>query len=192
MAKIGIDIDDTITDSSSLVKEYVEKYDEYYSDCHILKNRMQDIMRGFFNHEAIVKFYLDHGREISRNVEVRPDAKEVIEKLKSEGHEIIIITARTNKYYKNAKRFCKNYLDKHNIPYDKLLTGQVYKVNACVEEGIDIMVDDGVDTCDDLNRNGIKALLYSTEVNKDMKTISPRVYSWKETYQKINNYLKNK
>lgn len=35
MAKIGIDIDDTITDSSSLVKEYVEKYDEYYSDEHI-------------------------------------------------------------------------------------------------------------------------------------------------------------
>ena len=79
MAKIGIDIDDTITDSSSLVKEYVEKYDEYYSDCQILKNRMQDIMRGFFNHEAIVKFYLDHGREISRNVKVRPDAKEMIE-----------------------------------------------------------------------------------------------------------------
>ena len=66
MAKIGIDIDDTITDSSSLVKEYVEKYDEYYSDCQILKNRMQDIMRGFFNHEAIVKFYLDHGSGLVR------------------------------------------------------------------------------------------------------------------------------
>ena len=192
MAKIGIDIDDTITDSSSLIKEYVERYDEEYSNEQILKNRMKDIMRGFFNHEAIVKFFLDYGREISRNVKVRPDAKEMIEKLTSEGHEIIIITARTNKYYKNATRFCRNYLDKHKIPYDKVLTGQVYKVNACVEEGIDIMIDDGVDTCDDLNRNGIKAFLYSTEVNKDMKTISKRVYTWKETYEKINNYLRNK
>ena len=192
MAKIGIDIDDTITDSSSLIKEYVEKYDGDYSDEQILKNRMQDIIRGFFNHEAIVKFFLEHAREIARNVKVRPDAKEMIEKLKSEGHEIIIITARTNKYYKNAKRFCRNYLDKHKIPYDKVLTGQIYKINACVEEEIDIMIDDGVDTCDDLNRNGIKALLYSTEVNKDIKTISPRVYTWKETYEKINNYLKNK
>ena len=54
------------------------------------------------------------------------------------------------------------------------------------------MIDDGVDTCDDLNKNGIKALLYTTDVNKDIKTISKRVNSWTEVYNKIQDYLKNK
>jgi uncharacterized HAD superfamily protein len=90
----------------------------------------------------------------------------MIEKLRSEGHEIIIITARTNKYYKNAKRFCKNYLDKHKIPYDKLLTGQVYKVNACVEEGIDIMIDDSVRTCNRVQEGGIKSLVFNFLISK--------------------------
>lgn len=189
MARIGIDIDDTITDTSSSIKYYVEKYAKDYKDGHILIEREANIIRGFFDHEVIVQFFLDHGKDIAGKAKLRKYAKEVIEQLRKEGHEIIFITARSNQYYTDAKKFCEDYLNENNVQYDKVLTGQTFKVKACQNEGIDIMIDDGVDTCCDLNKAGIKAFLYSTPINKRKNVVSPRVNSWKETYEKIHEYL---
>lgn len=191
MARIAIDIDDTLTDSSKVVREYALLYDSKYSNEKILINRLDTILRGFFDHEAIVNFYLDYGIEMSNKAQVKPDACKVIDKLRSEGHEIYIITARGDKYYKNAYEFCKNYLDKNKINYDKLITSKLYKVKACQEENIDIMIDDGVDTCDNLNSIGIKAFLFTGELNEDKETISQRVHSWNEVYDRIHEYLEN-
>lgn len=188
MARIAIDIDDTLTNSSQLVKEYALLYDSKYSNEKILINRLDTILRGFFDHEAIENFFLDYGMEIANKVEIKPNAKEIIDLLRSEGHEIYIITARSDKYYKNSYEFCKNYLNKNSIYFDKLITSKLYKIEACKEENIDIMIDDGVDTCDNLNKEGIKAFLFTSELNKDKETISQRVSSWNDVYNKICEY----
>ena len=190
MARIGIDIDDTIIDTSSSIKQFVEKYSNNYKDGHILMEREANIIRGFFDHEVIIQFFLDHGKDISRNAKLRKHAKEVIEELKKEGHEIIFITARSNEYFTNAKEFCENFLNQNNILFDKVITGKTFKIKACQEENIDIMIDDGVDTCADLNKAGIKALLYTTPINKKRNVISPRVNSWEEVYKEVKLYLK--
>lgn len=192
MARIGIDIDDTITDSTSSIKKAVKKYENQYSNDYILSEKIENIVRGFFDHEVIIKFFLEHGKEIASNAKLRPDVKEIIKKLKEDGHEIIFITARSNEYYTDATKFCENYLNNHQVIFDKVITGQTFKIETCKKENIDIMIDDGVDTCADLNKAGIKALLYSTEINENKNTISQRVYSWKETYEQINEYLKEK
>ena len=192
MAKIAIDIDDTLTDTSASIRKYVEKYASDYEEGNILTERKETIIRGFFDHDVIVQFFLDHGKELSNNAEVREDAKEVIEKLRKEGHEIIFLTARSNQYYTDAHKFCEDYLNRHNVPFDKIITGKTFKVAPCKKENVDVMIDDGVDTCADLNKAGIKALLYTTECNISKNTISPRVRTWTEVYEKIHEYLDNK
>ena len=192
MAKIAIDIDDTLTDTSASIRKCVEEYANDYEEGHILTERKDTIIRGFFDHDVIVQFFLDHGKELANNAEVREDAKEIIEKLREEGHEIIFLTARSDMYYTDAQKFCEDYLNRKNVPYDRVITGKTFKIQACKEENIDIMIDDGVDTCADLNKAGIKALLYTTECNISKNTISPRVRTWKEVYEKIHEYLDNK
>ena len=189
MARIGIDIDDTITDTSAVIKQYVEKYAHEYKDGHILLEREANIIRGFFDHEVIVQFFLDHGKEIVGSARLRKHAKDVIDQLKKEGHEIIFITARSDQYYTNATKFCEDYLNEKNVVYDKVITGQTFKVKTCKEEKIDLMIDDGVDTCCDLNKAGIKAFLYTTPINMKRNVVSPRIKSGREAYQKIHNYI---
>ena len=190
MARIAIDIDDTLTDTSASIRKCVEEYASDYEDGHILTERKDTIIRGFFDHDVIVQFFLDHGKELANNAEVREDAKEVIEKLRQEGHEIIFLTARSNQYYTDAHKFCEDYLNRKNVQYDKIITGKTFKVVTCKKENIDVMIDDGVDTCADLNKAGIKALLYTTPINKKRNVISPRVNSWEEVYKEVKLYLK--
>ena len=192
MARIGIDIDDTITDTTALVKEYIEKYDQDYSNDKILINNIYEIIRGFFGNDIIIKFFKDHCLEMGKKYQIRENSKQVINKLKEEGHEIYIISARTDDYFGNANKFCEEYLDSVGIKYDKVITGKLFKVDTCKKENIDIMIDDGVDTCDDINKVGIKAFLYSTEINENKDTISDRVYNWAQVYTDVHNYLDNK
>ena len=125
MARIAIDIDDTLTDTSASIRKCVEEYANDYEDGHILTERKDTIIRGFFDHDVIVQFFLDHGKELANNAEVREDAKEVIEKLRQEGHEIIFLTARSNQYYTDAHKFCEDYLNRKNVPFDKIITGVI-------------------------------------------------------------------
>ncbi|MDD6272467.1 MAG: DUF2608 domain-containing protein [bacterium] len=192
MARIAIDIDDTLTNSSIIVREYAILHEREYSNDNILTSNLDNMLRGFTKNEAIAKFYKDYGIEMADKAQIKQDAREVINKLRKDGHEIVIITARSDNYYKDSYTFCKNYLDRNEIKFDKLITSQLYKVKACQEENIDIMIDDGVDTCDNLNSIGIKAFLFTGDLNLDKDTISERVYSWNEVYEKINLYLNNK
>ena len=185
--KIGIDIDDTLTDSTTVVREYVKKYDKDYCDDQRLVNSVEKIIRGFIGDEIIDKFFSEKSIEMSSKVQIRENAKEVIDKLRSEGNQIYIITARSDNYYKNAQEFCKNYLKEHNINYDKLIVGQMYKIETCINEGIDLMIDDAVDTCEALNKKGIKSILFTSELNKDKNTDCNRVSNWLELYDYINN-----
>ena len=189
MAKIAFDIDDTITDSSSVIKRHIIEYNKNNIDKQLPIEKMDLILRGFFDHELIDDFFKKNTFKMSSECELREDAKEIINKLSSEGHEIYIITARSDEYYGNTYEYCKNYLDSKGVKFNKIITSQLFKVKTCKEEKIDIMVDDGVDTCDNINKEGIKAFLYSTPLNEDKQTISDRVYSWKDLYNKIQEYL---
>ena len=183
--KIGIDIDDTITDSSKVVKEFAYKYDNDYSNR--LVNNINSIMRGFLEDEYVQKFYDEHSRDIGNAIEVKENVKEVIDKLRSEGNKIYIITARSDKFYGDAQAFTAEYLDRHNIKYDKLVTSQTYKVEYCKNEGIDLMIDDAVDTVENMNKEGIKSYLFTSDINKDIDTSSQRIDNWLDLYEIIHN-----
>ena len=182
---IGIDIDDTITNSSIVIKRYLKKH--LGSD--VVKNNFRGIMRGNYVNETLESFYSKYGIEMGNAIKVKKNAKEVINKLHDEGHKIIIVTARSNNFYGNAQEFCINYLKQNGIKYDKLFTSQIYKSKLCIDENIDLMIDDSIDTVDEILNLGKKSILFSSSLNKNEKCKSKRLNSWKEVYnyiQKIN------
>ena len=183
--RIGIDIDDTMTDSTKTVRKYLIKYDSYYSNNHKLINGLNDIIRGTLIDDEIKAFYRDHSREIGNEIELRDNVKEVIDKLRKDGHEIIIVTARSDNFYTDAHKFCEEYLKEKNINYDKLITHQMYKIETCKNEKIDLMIDDAIDTVEDLQEEGINSILFTSDLNKDRETKVKRVYTWNELYDYI-------
>lgn len=189
MAKLAFDIDDTITNSTKVIKKYIFAHYKEYENGEILIKELDTILRGFFNYNVVKKFFKKYVFEMANKIKLRRNAKKIINKLHDEGNEIYIITARNDAYYKDAQEFCRKYFSKRNIKVDKIIVDQSYKIECCKENNIDVMIDDGVDTCDNLNKNNIKAFLFTSELNKDKLTSSQRVNSWNDVYIKIHEYL---
>ena len=187
MATIGIDIDDTITNSTKVVKRYINKH----SKSDELKNNIEGIIRGNYISDGTKSFYKSNSMIIGNRIKVKKHAREVIQKLHDDGHKIIIVTARNNNYYDDAYKFSFEYLKRNGIVFDKLFTDQPYKTRICIEEKIDIMIDDAVDTVDATQDLGIKSILFSSSINKNKKTKAKRLNNWLEVYRYINKKEKS-
>lgn len=140
---------------------------------------------------------MENIERIARNLDVIKGAKEYIKKLKKDGHTIVIITGRDNGEYTDPYGMTKKWLNEKEIIYDKLILTDAYKNNKhaktekCFENNIDIMIDDSIRNCRDCIENNITTLLMDTPYNRTEKDII-RVNNWKEIYEFITNYKKEK
>ena len=187
MAIIGIDIDDTITNSTRVVKRYIYKY----SNSNELKNNVEGIIRGTYVSDETKTFYKARSKEIGNDIKIKKHAREVIQKLHDDGHKIIIVTARNNNYYDDAYKFSYDYLKRNGIVFDKLITDQPYKLNICKKEHINIFIDDAIDTVDSIQKEGIKSILFESSINKNKKSLAKRLNNWKEVYRYIEKNKKS-
>lgn len=191
---IGIDIDDTITKTYEKTfpkaLEFVEK---------VLKRKIELDYSKTFDHnyiENVLKlsdeeadlFWRQNLENLLNIVEPKENSIEVINKLKSEGHKIIIITARWNTDYINSDKISKQWLERYNLKYDKLFTNLESKKQTAINEKIDIFIDDSIRNCREVSEAGIKCLLFESEVNKKNEESKKFdiVNSWEEIYDKIN------
>ncbi len=144
-------------------------------------------------HEEMVYYFKNIQEEITNQAKPRTNAVEVIHRLKKEGNKIYIISGRNNGEYKNPEKLTKQWLKNNSIPYDQLILTNAYqeheKTKACIENQIDIMIDDSIHTCLDLNKNGIKVYIMDTRYNQKEKTLE-RVLTWEEIYHKITTKKK--
>ena len=77
-----------------------------------------------------------------------------------------------------------------NIPYDKLIINASDKLKFCMENGIEIFIEDSYDTCKQLEENGIKTYLMTTKMNQNIDAGEiERVKDWNEIYQKVKSYI---
>lgn len=195
---IGIDIDNVISNfNEELLKEFLIHNEELgYNKKY---NKDADyITRGMFNwgEDEVKSFYHNNIERIVKNLKVKDGAKEYIDKLIADGHIIYIITGRDNGEYSDPYNMTKKWLDDNFINYDKLILTNAYKndkhgkTEKCIENKIDIMIDDSVHICQDCIENNITTLLMDTPYNK--KVDIPRVYNWEEIYEFISNYKREK
>lgn len=194
--RIGIDIDNVISNfNEELLIEYIN-HDKELRNTGIINKDADYIRRGMFDWSETEEqeFYKNNIERIAKNLKVKDGAKEYIDKLKADGHYICIITGRDNGEYKEPYKMTKEWLDNNLIKYDKLILTDAYtkkeKAVKCLENNIDIMIDDSVGNCKCCIENNIKTFLMDTPYNK-FADIS-RVNNWKEFYEVISNMSKKK
>lgn len=170
---IGIDIDDTITNTSEYANNVLKKYKKYSyaKDYHDLKQKDK------------FDFLKANVYEIHQNCLVKDNVVEVLKWLKDNNWRIVLITARGNGqfYEKNlAKRIIDStidYLEENSIIYDKIVFNQFLKSDACVEENVDIYIDDKEYILDDVAKKGIRTLKSGNISEKSKHQV---VSSWLE------------
>ncbi len=176
--KIGIDIDDTIINTSELVLDYLNN-DGISLDLIDFKNYMRDAIKGDYSNKGVVLLLHKYGRDIAENASVKDGAVEVINYLKEKGHKIYIITSRSEKRIPNINKITEDFLNINNISYDQLFMGIDDKAQLCLTENIDYLIDDSVDKIEQLQQP-TTGILFNSIINNDIETDVKRVNNWQE------------
>ena len=188
--KIGIDVDDTITNSYDIIFNLIGKI--YNKDSDKLKAdgvTYYDVMNDEANYPNYDQFMIDNFDKMMPNVTLKANAREVINKLHEEGHQIIIISARDDKEYSNPYMTTYLYLVKHDILFDKIFVNIKDKGPLCKEEGFDVFIDDSITNCKSTINNGINTFIFDNTFNRKNNDIK-RVYDWNDVYKTINEIKK--
>ncbi len=177
--KIGIDIDNTLTEVQEKLNEAaytyavslgknLEGYDKLMQD---EKNDGTEYAKRFqFNYEELKYFLKDIQENITNNAIPRKNAKEVIDKLKNDGHQIYIITARDSEFHNNPYVYSKNWLDKNK------------------RENIDLYIDDQLENCLNILNAGIQTIMI-TDKKYDYDNIT-MLKNWDDIYNFISELEK--
>ena len=120
--RIGIDIDNVISNFDEVLKNAFLEHDKLLRNTGIVDDNFY-ITSGMFDwsKEEINNFYYSNVERIAKSLSLIDDSKEYIDKLKSDGHFIYIITGRDNGEYSNPFEMTKEWLNKNNIYYDELI-----------------------------------------------------------------------
>lgn len=180
---IGIDLDDTITDTSvyftKLLSEYFNIDEDYLINNRIyyinlpkeLESKREEFEKYAFNKSIF-------------QIPLKKNARSIINKMKKNGNKIIIITARDRKTFDSPNNKTKEQLDRLKINYDKIICTRD-KVSACKKEKIDVMIDDSISNLKKLESQVKIRILFNSNYNKTREVEFIRFNTWKEIY----NYL---
>ena len=179
---IGIDIDDTVTDTyetlvSLLGINYGMNIDK------VLKQKL--------SYKTLKNMFTDYNDFAAKNyktmatiVPLKKDAVDVLKKLKEDGHKLIFISARNYEEYEDPYEISYEYLKRNGIPFDKLIVNAKDKSKQCILENIDVFLDDNTQNCKSVEHTGIRTFQFDTVLNSEITTLN-KVKSWEEFYKKI-------
>ena len=189
--RIGIDIDGCLTDCAKFVIDYGTKFCvENNIDYKITENEYDEAKALGISYEDTEKFWNKYLPYYVIEYKPREFAPEIINKLK-QNNEIYIITARNEyglppEHYGHMQDFVKKWLEDNDIYYDKLIFTMGSKLPYCMENKIDIMVEDSPKNVLDVSKE-IEVLCFDNPYNKKIEGNNiERVYSWYDVYSKIS------
>lgn len=192
---IGIDIDDTLTNSSQVFIKYARIYNKINKINHIINTNELDQKKAFgWTKENQKEFAEKFLMRILLEATPNKNAVEIINKIKEEGHNIYFITARKDSEIANMFDFTRLWLEKNKIYYDKLIVNSSDKLIDCNENNIEIFIDDNYLTCKRIKDNTkIKVFMYETNYNSWVDKIEiDRVKNWEDIYRIILQIDKEK
>ncbi len=192
---IGIDIDNVLSNFNEvLLNDYI-KHDKALRNNGIINNNVYIRKMFDWSEDEEKQYYKENIERLAYLFEPIKDCSRYIKKLRENGKKIYIISGRDNGEYSDPYNITIKWLKKYSIEYDKLILTNAYnpqeKADICIENDIDIMIDDSINVCLKCSENGIKSLLFNTEYNKS-ETRFTRVNNWKEIFNYVNNYKKER
>ena len=192
---IGIDIDDTISNSFESVFADSQKFDieelgnsgkvEQYG--RIENHNYIETMYSHWTNQQINLFWERYFINMLTKATPKSYVPEIIKKLKEEGNKIIIITSRYEvvEGKKLVEEYTKEWLQKNGIEYDTFVMNSQDKLLSARENKVDLFIDDSVAHCKRMQEGGIKTFLYTTNMNQGLEIPElERVYSWPQIYYK--------
>ena len=192
---IGIDIDDTISETFETLLPYAQKYtiedlkreSKVTIDSNIANHFYIVYMNGWNEKEA-TDFWSKYYGEILRQLNIKKFAAEVIKKLKQQGHKIYLITARWDMPNDNIKEITEKWLEENKVEYDELIINASDKLKLVQEKDIEIFIDDSVNNCKTLaNNSNANVNMMTSRVNGSLEDEKiKRVFSWPEISDLVN------
>jgi hypothetical protein len=187
--RIGVDIDGVLNNIG-----------EWHYSCGFKFCCDNNINRGFNPDKYLIeeqfcltdkenyKFWKEYIFDVMVSIPVRPYASSIINNLRDMGHEIVILSARDNRYltnqYANTMNFyVEEWLNKNNIEYDDIITGSGDKRLKCLENNIDVMIEDKASNVLKISKD-IPVLCFDAPYNRNVDNENiTRVYSWYQIYK---------
>lgn len=184
----GFDIDGVLTDDDNGYSNiWIQRASDYFNRPILRNSYYIDEALGLAQSE-IVPFLRDETVAIFETVPVRQGCAEVISRLHHAGHDIQLITARSEPY----RAVTEKWLRQNRIPFTDLhmnsaINSSYSKGEKCRTLGVRFFVDDHFENCTDIARQGVYTLLYHASHNKAQECPPEitRVYSWMEIAEHI-------
>ena len=184
--RIGVDIDGVISDSYPV---WLQELNLHYGknltvvtdyEMHLVFDVPRDDMNNFFvvNVERLLM--------MPKPV---PGAKEGIETLLREGHEVIYVTARTPQ----EKDITLRWFTLNEIPHEHervLFSGFKSKVDLVKQWGIEVFIEDYQVNAKAIAESGVPVLLLNASYNldKQLQTGITRCQSWNEILEGMQQF----
>ena len=176
--RLGFDIDEVVADNVHIMVDLlngingtnycIRDVTEYKLSCVGLRE------------EDSERFFARYAREIFTNAEVAPGAKEYLHKLKNQGFELFFLTARNS--CSDIYRITVNWFLDNEIPFDKIQTHVKHKGVSCLENQVELYVDDRHKNVKGVLETGTPCYVMDKPWNCDFDL--PRVKHWREIYQR--------
>lgn len=187
--KIGIDLDGVIFDTEKEFRVYSELYDmmELHRNSKKDNRNMRFQDRFDWTTEEINDFLSKYHKKVIEESSFMPGVKDILKKLKEDGHDLILITARggINKemIHITEKRLKQNNLD----IFDKYYWAIGKKDEICTKEHIDIMIDDFDENCKAISDAKVKTIYLKDAPSKELdeNEYLKVLYNWGEIYRYI-------
>lgn len=188
---IGIDIDGVLTNIEQWQIDVGGKFFSKYNKS-VVKRDGYEIAEVFdASDELDEEFWKEYLYEYVTKEPSRKYASEVIKKLKDDGNEIYIVTARylTAKDTKEGKQMREiviNWLKEQDIYYDEIVFSEDDKTENCINHNIEVMIEDNPNNINKIS-SIIPVICFHAEYNKkcEGKNIY-RVYNWYDIYNLIS------
>lgn len=184
---IAIDIDDTLTDSFDYFQPMVAEFFGISLDDLQKRGISYSNLPAEFRTREL-DFCREYYDKTVADTPFKAGASDAVKKLIKMGHKVVIITGRTTAFYTDPYKTTVDELAAGNIPYDKLIC-TLDKGRACIEEKIDLLIDDLESNLDAAAALDIKTLLFESRANKGIETHHQRVSDWQMVVDTVNNMI---
>lgn len=152
--RIGIDIDETLTDTEISINEIIKRnnidFNKKYND--IWTKEEVDFIFGNFYDEIII------------GAKIKEGAKETLSKLKKDGHELFILTARNNDYSNNTQKLTYNFIEENKLDIKEVYFNQIKKSDLAKKLKIDLMIDDNKKIFENMKKENIETILFGDKI----------------------------
>lgn len=184
--RIGIDIDGTITNLHNEIIKYGLQYNDYILGKGIKNENAYRISEIFdWEKDDYVKLKKYIQMEVLNIIKPRDDVVEYLNNIKKLGHEIYIITGRKSTEMRDTYNETLNWLKTNNIPFDKFIIEESNKGKVCIENNIDIFVDDSLKHLNRVCDAGVKKIYIFDNVYNRENNKYNRIYSFRDLYYNV-------